>query len=148
METLEYPPTRAPLRRPVRPIPVPPPPKPRIGNMIGWVFISFAIFVDVVEMVLSWLGIGLIASTLISTCVTLVFWIGFKLCGVEFTGKPKNLGSFAGMAFLEVIPGLDALILPAWTIGIWALVGRTMEEDGQSGIIVTVYQNTLKYIGL
>lgn len=144
----KLPKTRTPLRRPVRPIPRPAPPEPRIGNMTGFMLIGTAMFIDSLETILSWLGIGLILSTFISTGTTALFWIWFKILGVTFAGKPKNLGKFAGTSLLEVIPGLDALILPAWTTGIWALVGSTMEEDGQSGIIVTVYQQTLKKIGL
>jgi hypothetical protein len=141
---------KTPLRRSVRPIPQQQEEKvERISKMMGFLFIVLAFCVDLFEMILEWLGIGLLGlSTLISICATMAFWIWFKKHSVHFTGKPKNLLRFGGTSFLEMIPGLDAIFGFVWTVGIFALVGSTMEEDGQSGIIVTIYQSTLKKIGL
>ena len=123
--------------------------KERIGSMIGFLFILAALCVDLLEMLLEWLGIGILGiSTLISICATVAFWFFFKRYGIPFSGKPKNFLRFGATSFLEMIPGLDAIFGFIWTVGIFALVGSTMEEDGQSNLIVTIYQATLKKVGL
>ncbi|MEK7669538.1 MAG: hypothetical protein AAB350_03060 [Patescibacteria group bacterium] len=141
---------KTPLRRPVRPIPQQQEEMvERISKMIGFLFIITAFCVDLFEMILEWLGIGILGlSTLISVCATAAFWIWFKTHSVHFSGKPKNMARFGTTSFLEMIPGLDAIFGFVWTVGIFALVASTMEEDGQGGIIVTIYQSTLKKIGL
>lgn len=141
---------KTPLRRPVMQYGVQEEEKKeRIGKMMGFLFIVLAFCIDLFEMILEWLGIGILGlSTLISVCATLAFWIWFKTHGVHFSGKPKNMARFGTTAFLEMIPGLDAIFGFVWTVGIFALVASTMEEDDQGGIIVTIYQSTLKKIGL
>lgn len=140
---------REPLRRPVMYYGYDEERTERISKMVGWAFITLAVSIDVSEMILEWLAIGIFGlSTLLSLCATFTFWIWFKNYGVQFTGKPKNLLNFGSTAILEAVPGLDAIFGIIWTIGIFALVASTMEEDGQRNLIVTIYQNTLKKIGL
>jgi len=137
------------LRRPVRPVVVAEGRPERISKNLALLFIFVAFGIDCFEMILEWLGIGIFGlSTIISVCTTLAFWIWFKMHSVRFTGKPKNVTRFGVTAFLEMIPGLDAVFGFVWTVGIFALVASTMEEDGQSNIVVSVYKMTLKQIGL
>lgn len=137
------------LRRPVTPIPQQQEMAERISKMMGFLFIVVAFCLDLFEMLLEWLGIGILGlSSLISVCASLAFWIWFKMHNIPFSGKPKNVTRFGLTSVLEIIPGLDAIFGFVWTVGIFALVGSVMEEDGQSGIIVTIYQHTLKKIGL
>lgn len=145
-----YPQNQTALKRPVRSFQqAQEEKKERISNMMGFLFILTAFCVDLFEMLLEWLAIGLFGlSTLISICATIAFWIFFKMRGIPFSGKPKNIARFGATAFLEMIPGLDAIFGFVWTVGIFALVGSTMEEDGQSNLIVTIYQSTLKKVGL
>jgi hypothetical protein len=144
-----YPQNRRALVRPVKPIPQQEEQVIRISTAAGFLLIITAFGIDLFEMILEWLAIGIFGvSTLISICATTFFWIWFKRYGIRFTGKPKNMARFGITAFLEMIPGLDAVFGFIWTVGIFTLVASTMEEDGQSGIIVTIYKNSLKKIGL
>ena len=81
------------LRRPVRRSEEPQKEKKdRIKIWVGAAMVVFAFCVDLVEMLLEWLGIGILGlSTIISVCASLVFWIWFKMCSVEFVGSPKSL---------------------------------------------------------
>jgi len=124
------------LRRPVRPIPQYQEEKiERIKIWMGAALIITAISIDLFEMLLEWLGIGIFGlSTLLSVCATIIFWVWFKILGVSFGASPKKFATMMATSILEIIPGLDSLGGFIWTIGIIALVIITRSED-KGGLI-------------
>ena len=105
-------------------------PSHRISKIMGAMLIITAFCVDAFEMLLEWLGIGMLGlSTLLSICATVVFWIWLKILGVSFVASPKKFATMGITSFLEIIPGLDALFGFVWTVGIIALVLITRSED-------------------
>jgi len=137
------------LRRPVRRSEEPQKEKKdRIKIWVGAAMVVFAFCVDLVEMLLEWLGIGILGlSTIISVCASLVFWIWFKMCSVEFVGSPKKFNTSLSTSSLEMIPGLDSLFGFVWTAGIIALVVMVRAEDkgGALGKIAGATQGKLAH---
>lgn len=108
----------------------------RISKIVGMAMIIVALCVDLFEMLLEWMGIGIMGfSTLISTCASLGFWIWFKMYGVSFGTSPRKFGTYLSTSVLEVIPGLDAIGGFIWTVGIAATVYMVRMEDKGGGII-------------
>ncbi len=103
--------------------------KERIKLWMGIAMVIVALFVDVIEMFLEWIGIGFIFSPIISICASFVFWIWLKICSVSFLGSPKKLFTQTTTSFLEIIPGLDAIGGFIWTVGIAIQVGIVRTED-------------------
>jgi hypothetical protein len=120
-----------PLRRPVRPVQQNEPEKKlRISKIMGALLVIFAISIDLIEMLLEWLGIGILGiSTLLSVGTAVIFWIWFKMLGVSFATSPKRFATMALTSVAEIIPGLDAIGGFLWTIGIILLVVMTRSED-------------------
>lgn len=111
-------------------------PQERISKIMGGALIVAALSIDLFEMLLEWLGIGVFGlSTLLSICASVGFWIWFKMLSVEFSTSPKKFGTMLTTSILEVVPGLDALGGFIWTIGIAATVYMIRKEDKGGGII-------------
>ncbi len=104
----------------------------RIKIWMAWLLITAAIFLDIVEIILEWLGIGLLGvNALITICASTVFWIWFLSLGVTYSSNTKKFGTAFIQGVLEIIPGQDATIILsfAWTIGMILIVGMTRMED-------------------
>ena len=108
----------------------------RIGKYKGLSFILLALFIDLLEMFLEWLGVGIAGlSTLISICTACLFWILFKIHDVQFFDNPTKFYIFAGGSTLELIPGADAIGGFFWTFTIYKIVDMVRKEDGAGDII-------------
>jgi hypothetical protein len=70
-------------------------------------------------------GLGFVVSTL----AWALFYLYFKMKGVDFSIPKKGIG-FVGGAILEFIPFLNAL--PGWTIGVALAAGK----EKMSGVAV------------
>ncbi len=109
--------------------------------------IIVALCIDLFEMLLTWLGIGVVITPIIVPCVTLIFWIWYKLLDVPFVSNPKNFANLAITSLFELIPGLDALPLVSfgWTIGAIILVFTVRAEDsgGKLGQISKIATGTM-----
>ncbi|MES2060076.1 MAG: hypothetical protein V4438_03535 [Patescibacteria group bacterium] len=105
--------------------------KQRIGSAAAIVFVTFALAVDLLQILLDVVVIGAVVNRIIDIVVLILFWIAFKLKGVNFT-KTRAL-IFFGLALIELIPGVD--VFPLWTIDIIAVIFLVMAEDklGQTG---------------
>lgn len=104
-------------------------PRYRISKIMGAMIVITAFSIDAFEMLLEWLGIGILGlSSLISVCATTGFGIWFAILGVGFMSPKKFFTSFATV-IAEVIPGLDALGGFFWTLGAVAIVIMTRSED-------------------
>jgi hypothetical protein len=121
------------LRRPVRQIQIEEEErKERISKAMGWCLISTAAFIDLAEALLTVLAIGLVLNPIISVCADVIFIIWFKILGVSFIKKPKNLAAMGIQALIGIIPGADAL--PELTVAVFILVKITQSED-RGGLI-------------
>lgn len=85
----------------------------------------FALVIDLAQILLDAVVIGVVVNRIIDVFVTFGFWLVFRFMGVSFT-KTRAL-IFFGLAFLEMFPGLDAF--PLWTIDVVAVCVATMAED-------------------
>lgn len=121
----------------------------RIKIWMVIILLTVAFFVDCLEILLEWVGVGLLGlSSLISVSTGFGFWVWFKLLGIEFIASPKKFATMLATYVLEIIPGLDATIILSfgWTIGIIALVLITRAEDkgGLLGKAASVAQRKIK----
>ncbi len=103
---------------------------------MGACIVIVALFIDLFEMVTTWLGIGIVMSVIIAPCATLMFWIWYKILDVPFLASPKKFATLAITSFVEIIPALDAIPILSWgwTIGAIILVVMVRAED-KGGII-------------
>ncbi len=131
---------RTPLRRPVRKISQQQEErKQRIGKMMGWMLIITALSVDLIEILLEWLGIGLVINVTTTPAFALLFWIWFQLLGVKYTANTKRFGVSALTVIIELIPGFDATLILSfmWTFGMAIIVGMVrMEDKGENPTIL------------
>jgi hypothetical protein len=135
-----YPQNKRPLVRPVRTIQQQEEKKERIKVWMATCLVIVALFVDLIQVLLTSVVIGVVLSPIISIAANFLFWIWFKLLDVSFVGNPKNFATFGGAASLEEIPGVD--VLPWFTIGIILLIIFTRAED--KGGLVGKIANTAK----
>lgn len=126
---------RAPLRRPVRPIPEQKEEvNYRIKMWMGLLMVALAISVDLAELAITWTGvvvIGGILSSLLSIVVSFIFWLWLLLLGVSSFTNPKRFAVLLITCLGEIIPFLDAVPILSWlwTFGIIATVYLTRKED-------------------
>jgi hypothetical protein len=111
----------------------------RISNVTGGLMFSVALLYDLIEFILDWLGIGLVINPLIAIFAGLHFWLWFRLHDVSFMDSPKRLATKWITDIIEVIPGLDALILGslAHTIGVLILLILVFVED-KTGVKIPI----------
>lgn len=103
----------------------------RIKIWMAACLIVVAVSIDLFEMLLTWLGIGVIITPVIVPCVTLIFWIWYKLLDIPFVSSPKNFANITTTSLFELIPGLDAIpfISFGWTIGTIIMIITVRSED-------------------
>lgn len=107
----------------------------RISKIMAILLILLALSIDVAELVLEWLGIGILGlSTLLSVCATVAFWVWFKILEVPFIASPKKFFTLALTCLAEIIPGLDAIGGFFWTAGTIILVLMVRAED-KGGVV-------------
>lgn len=108
----------------------------RIKTWVAACIVIVALCIDLFEMLLTWLGIGFFITPVIVPCVTLIFWIWYKILDVPFVSSPKNFANLTITSLFELIPGLDAipLISFGWTVGAIIMVIMVRAED-KGGIL-------------
>lgn len=141
-ETIKNPQTeKRPLIRPVQKIPEQ---KPEVNYRIKWwmaiFLVSFAVLIDVAELLITWAGVvavGGLISTLISIIGGFTFWLWYLLLRVPAFGNPKQLATRSATFIIEIIPLLDAIpiLAFAWTIGtiISVVISRSEDKGGVLG---------------
>lgn len=115
---------------------------------MGACIISVALFLDLFEMVTTWLGIGIVMGVVIAPCATLGFWIWYKFLDVPFIASPKKFATLAITSFIEIIPAFDAIPLASfgWTIGAIILVTMVRAED-KGGILGNLAGTSMGMMG-
>jgi len=93
----------------------------KITKITGALLISVALFIDLTEFFLDWVGIGLALNPVMSVFTGLIFWLWFTLLGIGWWNI-KKLATATLTFFAEIIPGLDAIVGFYWTIGIIAMI--------------------------
>lgn len=140
-------PQKTPLRRPIMRYEQPEEKKKeRIPLWIAGALITLAFCLDLTEMVLEWLAIGVFGfSTLLSICGTVIFWIWFKMLDVDFGASPKKFITMASSSTLGSIPGLHSIGGFAWTVGTIVIITMTRAEDkgGTLGKMASVASSTM-----
>jgi hypothetical protein len=122
----------------------------RIKIWMGWVLIVTAMFVDLLELGITWIGvvaIGGLLSNVLAVVAGFGFFIWFSILGVNAGGNTKELTKKVmvqgGTLLVELIPGFDAIpfLSWAWTIGMIVTVVMTrMEDAGEKATITEALQ--------
>ena len=75
--------------------------------------LSVAIFFDIIFGLIQIIpGVGSVAASVFNVIPLMLFFIWYRLLGVDFANPKKSI-SFFGASIIEIIPGVN--ILPAWT---------------------------------
>lgn len=86
---------------------------------------TFALCVDLAQIFLDIILIGIVVNRLIDILMFAGLWIAFRAQGVSFN-KTRAL-VFFGLGFLEMFPGADAF--PLWTVDVIAVAMLANMED-------------------
>ncbi|MHB1316603.1 MAG: hypothetical protein ACYCZW_01965 [Minisyncoccota bacterium] len=88
-------------------------------------------FFDALQAILTLVGIGVIASPIITVFAGLTFWFWFRTYGVSFMSW-KRILALAGGGVVEMIPVVN--ILPFWTGYVWYIIETTKISEVASKI--------------
>lgn len=102
----------------------------RVGNFELVLMLVVAVFIDGIQIVIEWTGIGLLFSWIPTILGGLIFFFWFKLKGINFMGAKKTLTYF-GSLLIDIIPGSDALLVTSfnWAVAVIILVAISRAED-------------------
>ena len=116
----------------------------RVKNWMAACIVMFALCVDLFEMLLTWLGIGVFITPIMVPCVTLIFWIWYKFLDIPFVSSPKKFANLTITSLFELVPGLDAipLISFGWTISAIIMVITVRAED-KGGVLGQISNTAL-----
>lgn len=117
----------------------------RIKIWMGAAMIAVALTVDIAELVLEWLGVGLITNIVTTPAFIFIFWLWFLMLGVPFIASPRRFAVFFVQCLGELIPGLDAIGGFFWTVGTIILVIMVRAED-KGGIIGEISGATMNLV--
>lgn len=117
----------------------------RIKVWMGVAMIVVALTVDIVELVLEWLGIGMVTNVVTTPAFTFIFWLWFLMLGIPFMASPKRFFVFLAQCLAEIIPALDAVGGFFWTAGTIILVLMVRAED-KGGIIGEISGATMNLV--
>jgi len=101
--------------------------KYRIGQITMWLMLGVALFIDVIEFLLTAIGIGVVVDWLTWVVSWLIFPIWFIIKGASYSRNKKLFrGTLLGM-LIGLVPVLNAL--PELTATIWFNIVAVREED-------------------
>lgn len=90
------------------------------------IFYGVVIFVDIVQLLLDLLAIGVALNRVIDVVVGVLLPFSLSLCGVKMRDTKKILSIFVAFGF-EMMPGLDAL--PLWTLDLFIIHSISKGEE-------------------
>lgn len=116
----------------------------RIKVWMAAALILTAVSIDLFEALLNILVIGEFLSPIISICADLIFWMWFKMLGVNFTKDPKNLIAMGSQAIIGLMPGINTL--PELTLGVTSIVifTRIVDKSNMLSKVVNTAQGKIK----
>jgi len=116
--------------------------KQRIKLWMAWIMLISALVVDLIELGLTYTGIGIIFAELLAICASLVFWIWFLVLGVSYSSNTKRFMTSIIMYIGELVPGLDAVpFWFLWTFGMLFIIMLTrMEDRGEEPTILGAFK--------
>jgi hypothetical protein len=117
----------------------------RIKTWMGAAMIIVALVVDVSELGLEWLGIGVVANVVTTPVFAFIFWLWFLMLGIPFMASPKRFFTFFAECMFELIPGLDAVGGFFWTAGTILLIIFVRAEDS-GGVIGDIAGATMTVV--
>lgn len=109
----------------------------RIKLWVGAALVLTAFSADLLEMLLEWLGVGLVINVVTTPAYAFLFWLWFKMLDVPFIASPKKFFTLAATCLAEIIPALDALGGFFWTLGTLIIVVMVRMED-KGGVVGAV----------
>jgi hypothetical protein len=101
--------------------------KKRITTLGQVIFIGFAVTVDLVELILDLLLVGIIVNRIIDIIVAGIFFLYALAKGLTIAEDAKVFGSIGGTVIGEFVPGLD--IAPFFTIDAWYITHTIKAKD-------------------
>lgn len=94
---------------------------------IEWVMLYIISgFVDIIQIIISFTGIGIVVSEIGDKIFGVLLFIYFQIRGVSLIKHPTRLLSLLGVAGLETVTGG---IAPAWIVDIWYIHSTVRHEE-------------------
>lgn len=111
--------------------------KYRISKLTATFMLVIALIIDLVELLLALLLVGLVLNRLITLLEWFIFGLWFTILGVPFFTGGKRMATTTGGIIIGLIPGVGAL--PEFTLSIFLLIliSRSEDRDGIIGKAVT-----------
>ena len=97
----------------------------RISANFAIIMVVFALCIDLAQVFLDFILIGLILNPVIDIGVLFGFWMIFRMRGVSFTGTRAFV--FFGLGLLNFFPGASEFAL--WTADVIAVIVMVAAED-------------------
>lgn len=108
----------------------------RIGNIVAFFLVPAALLIDATQFLFYLIGLipfigqvaALIFPPLIAVMAWIMFYLWFKLLGVDFMdGLMRKAVLMFSTAFSEMVPLVNAM--PLWTLGIILMIAIVRVED-------------------
>lgn len=101
------------------------------------IFYAVIIFVDIVQVLLDLVAIGVVLNRVIDVVVAFLLPFFLHISGVKMTDMKKILSIFAAFGF-ELMPGVDAL--PLWTLDLFVIHSISKGEEKLKKTMPTVLE--------
>lgn len=98
----------------------------KIGKAEWIILYIISGFVDIVQIIISFTGIGIVVSEIGDKIFGVLLFTYFQIRGVSLIKHPTRLLSLLGVAGLETISGG---IAPAWIVDIWYIHSTVKHEE-------------------
>jgi hypothetical protein len=101
----------------------------RIGFPTFFLMVFCALFFDLAQIVITILSLGTIGaviSPVLSGIAWILFYMWFKIKGVDIIDA-RRWGKTVAKGFVELVPYLD--LLPMWTITVFTTTQESRKED-------------------
>lgn len=98
----------------------------RIGGLQYAAMMGVAMFFDLIQLVLTFLIIGLIINTVLSIVIFFIFIGWFATSGHNFLTLKRPIRDLILIA-VKLAPGLNAI--PIWTMCVWSEIRLVHQED-------------------
>jgi hypothetical protein len=101
-------------------------PERRMGSGALLLFATVAIIIDIVQVLLNTVAIGILINRIISFAFACIYYSFLYARDISIIRKKRALTQI-GSFFLELIPALD--VIPAWTFNVLKTYRSVKKED-------------------